>query len=68
MEHSTDTPPLTSIDALHHLSNRAVEALLAILDNPKSSPAVLLRTSIFILQRPHNAQDRLVDARPPRHR
>jgi hypothetical protein len=106
MEHSTDTPPLTSIqqcvadalaagstltdaaktygvhrvtiyrwmkackpfvealhrsraefvlsrrDALHHLSNRAVETLLAILDNPKSSPAVLLRTSMFILQRP----------------
>jgi hypothetical protein len=43
---------LSRRDALHHLSNRAVETLLAILDNPKSSPAVLLRTSMFILQRP----------------
>jgi hypothetical protein len=39
-------------DDLHHLSNRALETLLAILDNPRSSPAVLLRTAIFILQRP----------------
>jgi hypothetical protein len=39
-------------DDLHKLSNRALETLLAILDNPKSSPAVLLRTSMFILQRP----------------
>jgi len=39
-------------DDLHRLSNRALETLLAILDNPRSSPAVLLRTSMFILQRP----------------
>ena len=39
-------------DDLYHLSNRALETLLAILDNPKSSPAVLLRTAVFILQRP----------------
>jgi hypothetical protein len=39
-------------DDLHQLSNRALETLLAILDNPKSSPAVLLRTAMFILQRP----------------
>jgi len=39
-------------DDLHQLSKRALETLLAILDNPKSSPAVLLRTSMFILQRP----------------
>jgi len=39
-------------DDLHHLSNRALETLLAILDNPKSSPAVLFRTAAFILQRP----------------
>ena len=39
-------------DDLHHLSNRALETLLAILDNPKSSPAVLLRTAMFILLRP----------------
>ena len=39
-------------DDLHHLSNRALETLLAVLDNPKSSPAVLLRTAMFILQRP----------------
>jgi hypothetical protein len=38
-------------DDLYHLSNRALETLLAVLDNPKSSPAVLLRTSMFILQR-----------------
>ena len=39
-------------DDLHQLSNRALETLLTILDNPKSSPAVLLRTAVFILQRP----------------
>jgi hypothetical protein len=39
-------------DDLHQLTNRALETLLAILDNPKSSPAVLLRTAMFILQRP----------------
>jgi hypothetical protein len=39
-------------DDLHKLSNGALEILLAILDNPKSSPAVLLRTAMFILQRP----------------
>jgi hypothetical protein len=39
-------------DDLHQLSNRALETLLTILDNPKSSPAVLLRTAMFILQRP----------------
>jgi len=39
-------------DDLHHLSNRALETLLAILDNPHASPAVLFRTAAFILQRP----------------
>jgi uncharacterized protein (DUF1778 family) len=39
-------------DDLHHLSNRALETLLAVLDNPRSSPAVLLRTAMFVLQRP----------------
>jgi hypothetical protein len=39
-------------DALYHLSNRAIESLLHILDNPAASPAVLLRTAMFILQRP----------------
>jgi hypothetical protein len=39
-------------DDLYQLSNRALETLMAILDNPKSSPAVLLRTAMFILQRP----------------
>jgi hypothetical protein len=39
-------------DDLYHLSNRALETLLAVLDNPTSSPAVLLRTAMFILQRP----------------
>src|SRR5450755_3709087 len=39
-------------DDLHYLSNRALEILLVILDNPKSSPAVLLRTAMFILLRP----------------
>ena len=39
-------------DDLYHLSNRALETLLAVLDNSKSSPAVLLRTAMFILQRP----------------
>ena len=39
-------------DDLHHLSNRALETLLAILDNPRSSPAVLFKTAAFILNRP----------------
>lgn len=39
-------------DDLHYLSSRALATLLAILDNPKASPSVLLKTSIFILQRP----------------
>src|ERR1022692_1516248 len=39
-------------DDLYHLSTRALETLLAVLDNPTSSPAVLLRTAMFILQRP----------------
>src|SRR5208337_4232625 len=39
-------------DDLHHLSNRALETLLAVLDNPKASPAVKLRAAMFILQRP----------------
>ena len=39
-------------DDLHHISNRALETLLAILDNPQASPAVLFRTAAFILQRP----------------
>jgi hypothetical protein len=39
-------------DDLHKLSNLAVEILFKILENPKSSPAVLLRTAMFILQRP----------------
>ena len=42
---------LSRRDDLHYLSNRAMETLLAILDNPRSSPSVLLRTSMFILQR-----------------
>jgi uncharacterized protein (DUF1778 family) len=43
---------LASRDKLYHLSNRALDTLLTVLDNPKSSPAVLLRTSVFTLQRP----------------
>jgi hypothetical protein len=39
-------------DDLYQLSNRALETLLAVLDNPQSSPSVLLRTSMFILKRP----------------
>src|SRR5450755_2655983 len=39
-------------DDLHYLSNRALEIFLVILNNPKSSPAVLLRTAMFILLRP----------------
>jgi hypothetical protein len=42
---------LSRRDDLHYLSNRAMETLLAILDNPRSAPAVLLRASMFILQR-----------------
>ena len=43
---------LASRDRLYHLSVRALDTLLAVLENPKSSPAVLLRTAMFILQRP----------------
>ena len=39
-------------DDLHYLSSRAMETLVAILDNPRSSPAVLLRAAMFILKRP----------------
>jgi uncharacterized protein (DUF1778 family) len=39
-------------DDLHHLSNRALETILFVLDNPKSSSGVLLRTAMFVLQRP----------------
>jgi transposase-like protein len=39
-------------DDLYHLSNRALETLLSVLDNPKASPAVQLRAAMFILQRP----------------
>ena len=39
-------------DDLHHLSNRALETLLALLDNPRSSPSVLFKTAAFILNRP----------------
>ena len=45
---------LASRDKLYHLSNRALDTLLTVLDNPKSSPAVLLRTSVFTLQRLRN--------------
>jgi len=39
-------------DGLCHLCNRALETLLAVLDNPKSSPAVLRSTAMFILLEP----------------
>ena len=39
-------------DDLYHLSNRAMETLLAILDNPKTPPSVLYKTAVFILTRP----------------
>jgi transposase-like protein len=43
---------LASRDKLYNLSNRALDTLLSVLDNPESSPAVQLRTAMFILQRP----------------
>jgi hypothetical protein len=43
---------LASRDRLYHLSSRALDTLLAVLENPKSSPAVQLRTCMFVLQRP----------------
>jgi hypothetical protein len=39
-------------DDLRHLSDRAFESLLAILDNPRTPTGVLLRTAMFVLQRP----------------
>lgn len=42
-------------DDLHYLANRAIETLLAILDNPRTSQAVHLRTSMFILQQNQKA-------------
>jgi len=56
-------------DDLHQLRNRPSDAILAVLDNPKSSPAVLPRTAMVSLQRPQLPKDRLVDARAcPRSR
>ncbi len=43
---------LSRRDDLHYLSNRAIETLIAIIDNPRASPSVLLKASMFILQRP----------------
>jgi hypothetical protein len=43
---------LATRDKLYDLSDHALDSLLAVLDNPKSSPAVRLRTAMFILQRP----------------
>lgn len=48
---------LSRRDDLHHLSNRAMETLLALIDDPRSSPAILLRASMFILQRSQNPGD-----------
>ena len=39
-------------DQLYHLSNRALDALLSVLDNPKPSSPVQLRAAMFVLQRP----------------
>jgi hypothetical protein len=39
-------------DDLYHLSNRAMETLLSILDNPKTPASVLYKTAVFILTRP----------------
>lgn len=38
-------------DDIFHLANRALETLYAVLNNPKSSPAVLVKSAMFILQR-----------------
>jgi hypothetical protein len=43
---------LSRRDDLRHLSDRAFESLLAILDNPRTPAGVLLRTAMFVLQRP----------------
>jgi hypothetical protein len=43
---------LATRDRLHDLSKCALDTLLAVLRNPKSSPAVQFRTASFILQPP----------------
>src|ERR1700694_5152718 len=40
-------------DGLRDLATRAVETLRNLLDDPKTPPAVRLRTALAILQRPH---------------
>jgi hypothetical protein len=45
---------LSRRDDLHHLSNRAMETILSILDSPRSSQAVLLRAAMFVLNRSQN--------------
>ena len=51
LQHARAEFVLARRDDLYYLSNRALETLLAILDNPRVSPAVHLRTAMFILQR-----------------
>jgi len=44
-------------DDLHHLSNRALETVLSVLDDTKASPSTRLRAAIFVLQRPQRPKD-----------
>ena len=43
---------LSRRDDLQYMSDRALESLIAILDNPGAPPGVLLRVAMFILKRP----------------
>jgi hypothetical protein len=43
----------TLADGMRDLAARALETLRQLLDDPKASPAVRLRTALAILQRPH---------------
>jgi AcrR family transcriptional regulator len=43
-------------DGMRDLAARAVETLRSLLDDPKASPAVRLRTALAILQHPHFPQ------------
>jgi hypothetical protein len=40
-------------DGMRDLAARAIETLRSLLDDPKASPSVRLRTALAILQRPH---------------
>jgi uncharacterized protein (DUF1778 family) len=52
IQHARAEFVLSRRDDLQYLSDRALESVIAILDNPATPSGVLLRAAMFILQRP----------------